>query len=55
MIGVIGNPAIAGELNAIADRKSVGSQAIKVKEINSSDEMGKMHIVYVAEGKSDGT
>ncbi len=53
VIGVIGNPAIAGELNAIADRKSVGSQAIKVKEINSSDEMGKMHIVYVAEGKSD--
>ena len=53
VIGVIGNPAIAGELNAIADRKSVGSQAIKVKEINSSDEMVKMHIVYVAEGKSD--
>ena len=53
VIGVIGSPAIAGELNAIAQRKTVGSQAIKIKEISSSDEMAKMHIVYVAEGKSD--
>ena len=53
VIGVIGSPAIVGELNAIAQRKTVGSQAIKIKEISSSDEMAKMHIVYVAEGKSD--
>ena len=53
VIGVIGSPAIVGELNAIAQRKTVGSQAIKIKEISSSDEMAKLHIVYVAEGKSD--
>ena len=53
VIGVIGNPAIVGELNAIAQRKTVGSQAIKIKEISASDEVTKMHIVYVAENKSD--
>lgn len=53
VIGVIGSPAIVGELNAIAQRKTVGSQTIKVKEISSADEMGKLHIVYVAESKSD--
>ena len=52
VIGVIGSPAIVGELNAIAQRKTVGSQAIKIKEISSSDEMAKLHIVYVAESKS---
>ena len=52
VIGVIGNPAIVGELNAIAQRKTVGSQAIKIKEISASDEVTKMHIVYVAESKS---
>lgn len=52
VIGVIGSPAIVGELNAIAQRKTVGSQAIKIKEISASDEVTKMHIVYVAESKS---
>ena len=52
MIGVIGSPAIVGELNAIASKKTVGSQSIKVKEVSASDDMAKLHIVYVAEGKS---
>lgn len=52
VIGVIGSPAIASELNAIASKKTVGSQSIKVKEISSSDDVAKLHIVYVAESKS---
>ena len=52
VIGVIGSPAIVGELNAIASKKTVGSQNIKVKEIAAGDDVAKMHIVYVAEGKS---
>ncbi|MBR5642849.1 MAG: YfiR family protein [Salinivirgaceae bacterium] len=35
VIGVIGNPAIVGELNAIAQRKTVGSQAIKISMLKN--------------------
>ncbi len=53
VIGVIGSSAIVTELNAIAQRKTVGSQAIKVKEVNVADELSKLHIVYVAESQTD--
>lgn len=53
VIGVVGDSPIIEELNAIAQRKTVGSQTIKVKQISASDEVTKMHIVYVPEGKSD--
>ena len=52
VIGVVGGSAIIDELNAIAERKTVGSQSIKVKQISASDDVTKMHIVYVPEGKS---
>ena len=52
VIGVIGNSAIVDELNTIAQKKTVGAQAIKVKQISSADDVTKLHIVYVTEGKS---
>lgn len=53
VIGVVGSSAIVEELNSIAQKKTVGSQTIKVKEIGASDELSKLHIVFVPEGKSD--
>ena len=52
VIGVVGGSPIIEELNAIAQRKTVGSQTIKVKQISATDDVTKMHIVYVPEGKS---
>lgn len=52
VIGVLGNSAIVGELNAIASKKTVGAQSIKVKEVAASDEVTKLHILFVAEDKS---
>lgn len=53
VIGVVGKSAMTDELNAIAQRKTVGSQTIKVVEVSSSDELSKFHIVYIPESKSD--
>ena len=52
VIGVLGNSAIVSELNAIASKKTVGAQNIKVKEVAASDELTKLHILFVAEDKS---
>ena len=52
VIGVIGNSAIVGELETIAQKKTVGAQAIKVKQVSSADDVTKLHIVYVTEDKS---
>ncbi len=52
VIGVIGNSAIVDELNVIAQKKTVGAQAIKVKQVSSTEDLTKMHIVYVTEDKS---
>ena len=52
VIGVIGNSAIVGELETIAQKKTVGAQAIKVKQVSSAEDLTKMHIVYVTEEKS---
>ena len=52
VIGVIGNSATVGELETIAQKKTVGAQAIKVKQVSSADDVTKLHIVYVTEDKS---
>ena len=52
VIGVMGNSAIVSELNAIASKKTVGAQNIKVKEVTASDELAKLHILFVSEDKS---
>ena len=43
---------ITQELEIIAGKKKVGSQAIVVKEINSLSEISSCHILYVPENKS---
>ena len=53
VIGVYGNQSIVPELNAIAEKKGVGSQSIKVKEIASTDDVSKLHILYVTTDKSE--
>lgn len=53
VIGVYGNQSIVPELNAIAEKKGVGSQSIKIKEVGSGDDVTKMHILYVTSDKSD--
>ena len=52
VIGVIGNSGMIDELNTIAQKKTVGAQTIKVKQISSADDVTKMHIVYITEDKS---
>jgi hypothetical protein len=52
VIGVLGSSAIIDELNAIAERKTVGSQSIKVKQVSTSDDLTKMHILFVPENQS---
>lgn len=47
VISVLGETSVYKELNNIAQTKKVGNQAIEVKSIESSDEMGKSHIVYI--------
>ena len=53
VIGVYGNQSIVSELNNIAEKKGLGSQSIKVKEVGASDDVTKMHILYVTADKSD--
>jgi len=52
VITVVGNSAIADELKAIASRKKVGFQSIKVKTIGAASQLGMSHIVYVPSGKT---
>ena len=53
VIGVYGNQSIVPELTTIAEKKGVGAQSIKVKEISATDDITKLHILYVTADKSD--
>lgn len=50
-IAVLGNSPINKELEEMAKQKKAGSQTIVVKKINSADEIGKAHIVYVPDSQ----
>ncbi len=53
VIGVYGNSAIIGELQAMASLKKAGDgQRIVVRQVNSVEEMGNLQILYVASSKS---
>lgn len=52
VIAVLGDSPIIGELQTIAERKTVGQQKIEVKKISASDDVSKCHIIFVPEGKS---
>ncbi len=53
VIGVCGNASIVPELQEIASKKTVGSQKIEIKEVASSDDPAKLHILYVTEDKTE--
>ncbi len=52
VIGVMGSSPIIGELTTIADKKTVGTQNMIVKKINSATEANDCHIVYVPANQS---
>ena len=52
VIAVVGDSPIIGELQTIAEKKTVGQQKIEVKKIAATDDVTKCHIVFVPEGKS---
>ncbi len=52
VIAVVGDSPIIGELQTIAEKKTVGQQKIEVKKISASDDVTKYHIVFVPEGQS---
>ena len=52
VIAVVGDSPIIGELQTIAEKKTVGPQKIEVKKISASDDVTKCHIVFVPEGQS---
>jgi hypothetical protein len=51
VIGVIGNPLLAVELNTIAGKQKVGTQTIVVKTFNSVDEIDNCQIIYLGRTK----
>ena len=53
VIGVCGNASIVPELQEIANKKTVGSQKIEIKEIAASDDPSKLHILYVTADKTE--
>jgi len=53
VIGVMGSSPIINELSTIAEKKTVGSQDIVVKKLNSASEANACHIVYVPENQSN--
>lgn len=52
VIAVVGDSPIIGELQTIAERKTVGQQKIEVKRVAATDDLTKCHIVFVPEPKS---
>ena len=52
VITVLGNSSIVTELEKIAAKKKVGNQAMRVLKVNSPDQIGHSHIVYIVPSKS---
>jgi hypothetical protein len=52
VIGVLGNSSLTKELETIASKQKVGSQAIVVKVFNDVKDIDNCHILYISPGKS---
>jgi YfiR/HmsC-like len=52
VIDVLGNPALALELQTIASKLKVGTQNIVIKAVSSIDEIDNCHVLYISSGKS---
>ncbi|MEX2596229.1 MAG: YfiR family protein [Salibacteraceae bacterium] len=48
VIGIVGDDALASELENIAKTKKINSQSLIVKKFNSSSEVTKCHVLYVS-------
>ena len=53
VIGVLGNPTLAIELQTIAGKQKVGSQNIVIKNFNSADDLDNCHVLYLGHSKSN--
>ncbi|MGK7396562.1 MAG: YfiR family protein [Candidatus Cyclobacteriaceae bacterium M3_2C_046] len=53
VIGVLGKSTVSDKLKEMAAIKSVGSQPISVKEYSSVEEIGKCHILFIPDNKSN--
>ena len=51
-IVVLGDSPLVDELKSIAQAKKVGDRSIKVTKINSVNEIGKCHILFITPAKS---
>lgn len=52
VIGILGNNAVYGKLNAIAAGKMAGNQNIVVRKYSNIEEMTDCHIIFVGSGKA---
>lgn len=52
VIGVLGNSEVTPRLEKMANSKKVGSQAIKVKEFKSVNDINSCHMIFIPSNKS---
>ena len=52
IIAILGESPLSDELKIIAEKKKVGFQTIVIKNISSTDQIAKCHIIYIAKSKS---
>jgi hypothetical protein len=52
VIGVVGSPSMAAELQTIAEKQKVGTRNLVIKKFNSPDEIDNCHVLYIGRGKS---
>lgn len=52
VIGVLGNPIIIGELEAVTTGKKAGNQPIVIEKYKDATEIGKCHILFLPSNKS---
>ena len=52
VIGILGNPIIIGELEAVTAGKKAGNQPIVIEKYKDASEIGKCHILFLPSNKS---
>lgn len=53
IIGIVGDDALANNLEMAAKTKNINSQKVIVKRINSTSDMSQCHVIYIS-GKTAG-
>ena len=52
VITIVGYPVLAEELNKMAQKNKSGAQPFTIQHVNSVNEVGKCHILYLGPGKT---